>query len=113
LRAPAARIVAQDEAPQHQGGGPGRERDEEPRADHRPDHREDQERREPPRSVADRPAPSQLKAVHHEVRDDEQRDGGLDVDREGQERRAQGGKPEADRALDQGGEEHGGDRSED
>jgi hypothetical protein len=46
---------------------------------------------------------AQLQAVHREVRDHEERDRTFDVDHEGQERRAERGEAEADRALDEGG----------
>jgi len=64
------------------------------------------------RRVADRALPAKLETVHHEVRDDQQRHGGLHVDDERQERRTQRGEPEADRPLDEGGEQDGDDRGE-
>jgi hypothetical protein len=105
--------VAQDEAPERQRDRTRRERDEELRADDRADHREEQQRCQSARCVADGSAAAKLQAVHHEIRDDQQGHGALDVDREGQERRAQGRKSEADRALDEGGEQDRGDRGED
>jgi hypothetical protein len=104
--------VAQHEGAEQQGDGAGRERDQELGADDRADHREDQKRCEAPGRVADGPAPAQLEAVHHEVRDDQERDRDLHVDGERQERRAQGREPEADRALDEGGEDDGDDGGE-
>src|SRR5207249_3082713 len=103
---------AQDEASEGQGDRARREHDEELRSDDRPDHREEQQRRQAARCIADGTAAAKLQAVHHQIRDDQQRHGALHVDGKSQERRAEGGESEADRALDEGGEQRGGDRSE-
>ena len=116
IRGRHAHQVEHDEA-QHEGAEDQRHRarrehHEQLRADDRAQHGEHQQRHEPARRVADRALPAQLETVHHEVRDDQERHGGLHVDDERQERRAQRGEPEADRALDEGGDEDGGGRGE-
>jgi len=62
---------------------------------------------------AERALAPELKPVHHEVRNDQRRHGGLHVDHERQQRRAQRGESEPDRPLDEGGDENGSDRDDD
>jgi len=51
--------------------------------------------------------PTRLDPVHHEVRDDQDRDRRLHVEEERQERRAERGKAEADGPLHERGDENG------
>src|SRR2546430_7990697 len=62
--------------------------------------------RPPPRRRTPAP-PTRLDPVHHEVRDDQDRDRRLHIEEERQERRAERGKAEADGPLHERGDENG------